>query len=234
MASELDIQGIMNMLSQFGSSEDEENPYSTGVMDSFIKKLGIGENAELDNPAERDFLKKIMEAEGMNTTAEEKAGLVTGSPIPQTNYMDSKDYEFDVDGNTQGYTFTGDAPLTPEAIQRMRDIQGITADGQMLPNTTNLGLGEGIGAAVETNFLENTMGNGFAGTGEGEIGMDVDRASFNTNFANLTPEQKQRVTEMMAGMTPEQKKAFALGMTGTEGAGRLGGYEVENQNRLAY
>ena len=46
-----------------------------------------------------------------------------------------KDYEFDVDGNTQGYTFTGDAPLTPEAIQRMRDIQGITADGQMLPNT---------------------------------------------------------------------------------------------------
>ena len=226
MASELDIQGIMNMLSQFGSSEDEENPYSTGVMDSFIKKLKIGENAELDNPAERDFLKKIMEAEGMKTTAEEKAGLVTGSPIPQTNYMDSKDYEFDVDGNTQGYTFTGDAPLTPEAIQRMRDIQGITADGQILPNTTNLGLGAEIGAAAETNFLENS----FAGTGEAN--MDVDRASFNTNFQNLTPEQKQRVTEMMAGMTPEQKKAFALGMTGKEGAGRLGGYEVENYNRL--
>ena len=228
MASELDIQGIMNMLSQFGSSEDEDNPYSTGVMDSFIKKLGIGENAELDNPAERDFLKKIMEAEGMKTTAEEKAGLVTGSPIPQTNYMDSKDYEFDVDGNTQGYTFTGDAPLTPEAIQRMRDIQGITADGQMLPNTTNLGLGEGIGAAAETQFLRDS----FAGTGEAN--MDVDRASFNTNFQNLTPEQKARVTEMMAGMTPEQKKAFALGMTGKEGAGRLGGYEVNNQNRLAY
>jgi hypothetical protein len=226
MASELDIQGIMNMLSQFGSSEDEENPYSTGVMDSFIKKLKIGENAKLDNPAERDFLKKIMEAEGMNTTAEEKAGLVTGSPIPQTNYMKGKDYEFDVDGNTQGYTFTGDAPLTPEAIQRMRDIQGITADGQILPNTTNLGLGAEIGAAAETNFLENS----FAGTGEAN--MDVDRASFNTNFENLTPEQKARVTEMMAGMTPEQKKAFALGMTGKEGAGRLGGYEVENYNRL--
>ena len=226
MASELDIQGIMNMLSQFGSSEDEENPYSTGVMDSFIKKLGIGENAELDNPAERDFLKKIMEAEGMKTTAEEKAGLVTGSPIPNTNYMDSKDYEFDVDGNTQGYTFTGDAPLTPEAIQRMRDIQGITADGQMMPNTTNLGLGESIGAAAETNFLKNS----FAGTGEAN--MDVDRQTFNTNFQNLTPEQKARVTEMMAGMTPEQKKAFALGMTGKEGAGRLGGYEVENYDRL--
>ena len=46
------------------------------------------DNAELDNPAERDFLKKIIEAEGMNTTAEEKAGLVGGSLIPQTNYME--------------------------------------------------------------------------------------------------------------------------------------------------
>ena len=52
MASELDMKGLMNMLSKFGSSEDEDNPYSTGVMDSFIKKLGIGENAELDTPAE--------------------------------------------------------------------------------------------------------------------------------------------------------------------------------------
>ena len=232
MASELDIQGIMNMLSQFGSSEDEENPYSTGVMDSFIKKLKIGENAKLDNPAERDFLKKIMEAEGMKTTAEEKAGLVTGNPIPNTNYMNSKDYEFDVDGNTQGYTFSGDAEPYSEAIANMRAMQNITADGQMMPNTTNLGLGEGIGAAVETNFLENTLGNNFAGTGEAN--MDVDRQSFNTNFANLDDAQKARVTEMMAGMTPEQKKAFALGMTGKKGAGRLSGYEVENYNRLAY
>mgnify|MGYP003637856345 FL=1 len=229
MASELEIDGLLDILSRMkrdGQGSGINDADSSGVMNKLIKTLGIGENAELDNPAERDFLKKIMEAEGMNTTAEEKAGLVTGSPIPQTNYMDSKDYEFDVDGNTQGYTFTGDAPLTPEAIQRMRDIQGITADGQMLPNTTNLGLGAEIGAAAETNFLENS----FAGTGEAN--MDVDRASFNTNFQNLTPEQKQRVTEMMAGMTPEQKKAFALGMTGKEGAGRLGGYEVENYNRL--
>ena len=229
MASELEIDGLLDILSRMkrdGQGSGINDADSSGVMNKLIKTLGIGENAELDNPAERDFLKKIMEAEGMNTTAEEKAGLVTGSPIPQTNYMDSKDYEFDVDGNTQGYTFTGDAPLTPEAIQRMRDIQGITANGQMLPNTTNLGLGAEIGAAAETNFLENS----FAGTGEAN--MDVDRASFNTNFQNLTPEQKQRVTEMMAGMTPEQKKAFALGMTGKEGAGRLGGYEVENYNRL--
>ena len=169
----------------------------------------------LDTPAERDFL----------TGGDSDNGVMDVA----TNFKNdnvTKDYTFDVDGQTQGYTFGGDAPLSEEAIQNMRNIQGITADGQMMPNTTNLGLGAEIGAAAETNFLENS----FAGTGEAN--MDVDRASFNTNFQNLTPEQKQRVTEMMAGMTPEQKKAFALGMTGKEGAGRLGGYEVENYDRL--
>ena len=173
----------------------------------------------LDTPAERDFL----------TGGDSDNGVMDVA----TNFKNdnvTKDYTFDVDGQTQGYTFGGDAPLSEEAIQNMRNIQGITADGQMMPNTTNLGLGAEIGAAAETNFLENTMGNNFAGTGEAN--MDVDRQSFNTNFANLDDAQKARVTEMMAGMTPEQKKAFALGMTGKEGAGRLGGYEVENYNRL--
>tara|TARA_R110000764_G_scaffold132234_1_gene220041 strand:- start:98 stop:730 length:633 start_codon:yes stop_codon:yes gene_type:complete len=175
----------------------------------------------LDTPAERDFL----------TGGDSDNGVMDVA----TNFKNdnvTKDYTFDVDGQTQGYTFGGDAPLSEEAIQNMRNIQGITADGQILPNTTNLGLGAEIGAAAETNFLENTMGNNFAGTGEAN--MDVDRQSFNTNFANLDDAQKARVTEMMAGMTPEQKKAFALGMTGKKGAGRLSGYEVENYNRLAY
>ena len=50
----------------------------------------------------------------------------------------------------------------------------------------------------------------------------------------LTPEQQANVTQLMANMTPDQKKAFALGMTGKEGAGRLGGYEVSEQYRLGY
>lgn len=167
----------------------------------------------------------------MDTTA-----TLTPTAIDVMRGEDTFDYDFDVDGNTEGYTFSGDGNISLEDIQRMRDMQGITADGQMMPNTTNLGLGAGVrgfdtpaareGAIAEANFLNNN----FAGTGEAN--MDVDRQSFNTNFANLTPEQKAQVTEMMAGMTPEQKKAFALGMTGKKGAGRLGGYEVENYNRL--
>lgn len=166
-----------------------------------------------------------------NTT---KGVMETPTPLPKPiNVMrseDTYDYDFGVDGNTEGYTFTGDAAPYSEAVAKMRAIQGITADGQMLPNTTNLGLGSDIGAAEETNFLNNTFvgQNDFAGTGEAN--MDVDRQSFNTNFANLTPEEKAKVTEMMAGMTDAQKKAFALGMT----KGKVSGYELGEQYRLGY
>ena len=210
MGDDLTFEQILAMLQGKYAGRAEEG----GVMS------GVGAKG-LDTPAERDFLQKYTGSDGFETDA----GLMDLATDYKNNNV-TKDYTFDVDGQTQGYTFGGDAPLSEEAIQNMRNIQGITADGQIMPNTTNLGLGAEIGAAAETNFLENS----FAGTGEAN--MDVDRASFNTNFQNLTPEQKQRVTEMMAGMTPEQKKAFALGMTGKEGAGRLGGYEVENYNRL--
>ena len=210
MGDDLTYEQLLAML----KGQYSESVAKGGVMNAVGAK-------GLDTPAERDFL----------TGGDSDNGVMDVA----TNFKNdnvTKDYTFDVDGQTQGYTFGGDAPLSEEAIQNMRNIQGITADGQMMPNTTNLGLGAEIGAAAETNFLENTMGNNFAGTGEAN--MDVDRQTFNTNFQNLTPEQKARVTEMMAGMTPEQKKAFALGMTGKKGAGRLSGYEVENYNRLAY
>ena len=210
MGDDLTYEQLLEML----QGKYSESVAKGGVMNAVGAK-------GLDTPAERDFL----------TGGDSDNGVMDVA----TNFKNdnvTKDYTFDVDGQTQGYTFGGDAPLSEEAIQNMRNIQGITADGQMMPNTTNLGLGAEIGAAAETNFLENTMGNNFAGTGEAN--MDVDRQSFNTNFANLDDAQKARVTEMMAGMTPEQKKAFALGMTGKKGAGRLSGYEVENYNRLAY
>ena len=103
---------------------------------------------------------------------------------------------------------------------------GVLPDGYL----QKYGVGaKGLDTPAERDYLEN---NNFAGTGEAN--MDVDRASFNTNFENLTPEQKAKVTEMMNGMTDNQKKAFALGMTGKKGASRLTGYEVDNYNRLAY
>lgn len=213
-----------------------------GVMDGITSKIN-GVNAGTP--------KGVMDT--ANPTAE-----VPMTADPMINVMPTKDYDFEVDGNTEGYTFTGDAVPNLEAIQNMRDMQGITADG--LPNTTNLGLGKSIGQAAETNFLENsfvgkpTMGGGATHTmpdgtvmpgathnanAQSEMGGmsmaagqgGVDRATFNSNFANLTDAQKASVAEMMAGMTPAQKEMFARGMTTS---GKLGGYEVGEQNRLAY
>ena len=150
---------------------------------------------------------------------------------------DTYDYDFEVDGNTEGFTFSSDGNISLEDIQRMRDMQGITADGQMKPNTDNLGLGASAthtmpdgtvmpGATHNAN-AQSEMGGMSMAAGQG----GVDRATFNANFANLTDAQKASVAEMMAGMTPAQKEMFARGMTTS---GKLGGYEVGEQNRLAY
>ena len=166
----------------------------------------------LDTPAERDFLQGGDSDNGVMDLA--------------TNYKNTNATQADYDTKM---SYIDSAPALG-GLDKMRALQNI--------DSSNLGLGGGVrgfdtpaareGAIAETEFLENS----FAGTGEAN--MDVDRASFNTNFANLTPEEQANVTQLMANMTPEQKKAFALGMTGKEGAGRLGGYEVGEQNRLAY
>ena len=195
-----------------------------GVMDGITSKIN-GVNAGTP--------KGVMDT--ANPTAE--APMTADQMI---NVMPTKDYDFEVDGNTEGYTFTGDAEPNLEAIQNMRDMQGITADGQMLPNTDNLGLGASAthtmpdgtvmpGATHNAN-AQSEMGGMSMAAGQG----GVDRATFNTNFANLTDAQKASVAEMMAGMTPAQKEMFARGMTGADGASKLGGYEVGEQYRLAY
>ena len=83
---------------------------------------------------------------------------------------------------------------------------------------------KGLDTLSERQFLENS----FAGTGQPEIGATpVNREDFNTNFANLTPDQQANVTDLMSNMTDEQRALFAQGMVN-----KLGGYEVQSQGRL--
>ena len=276
MGDDLTFQQILAML---------EGKYSQqkggGVMS------GVGSRG-LDTPAERDFLQKYG-----GTEESTDRGLMDAAVAKPIDVM-RRDYDFDVDGKTEGYTFTGDG-LSSDAIQRMRDLQGITADGDLIKN---LGIGDrslgtdaekmklaaimGMGAQpeqmkrfMETNIVpENylqkygvgargldtpaerdslaaAMGGGathtmpdgtvMPGATHGEYnnmgGMStaagqggVDRQRFNEQFNALDDRQKASVTEIMAGMTPAQKDMFARGLTNSP----LGGYEVQNQNRLAY
>ena len=82
-----------------------------------------------------DKQKGIMD-ELMDALSGATGGIMTGSFINEIKgLMDglsgsgvTQSSSFDVDGKTEDYTFTGDAPLSLEAIQRMRDNQKITAD----------------------------------------------------------------------------------------------------------
>ena len=132
-----------------------------------------------------------------------------------TNYKNTNATQADYDTKM---SYIDSAPALG-GLDKMRALQNI--------DSSNLGFDTPAareGAIAETNFLENS----FAGTGQPEIGATpVNREDFNTNFANLTPDQQANVTDLMSNMTDEQRALFAQGMVN-----KLGGYEVQSQGRL--
>ena len=226
---------------------------------------------ELDIEGLMDMLSRMKgkdaDARGVDTPAQRDGVMDTLKPI---NVMKSNNYDFDVDGKTEGYTFTGDAAPSSASIQRMRELQNITADGGMKPN---LGLGSdtvlrGLGPrgfetpalrdafmgqsnpelmpgktptipdVVPTGFHRmpdgTVMADGsmdYAGTGEmSSSPQTVDRTKFNSQFADLSSTEQDRVKELMSGMTDEQKAIFGAGLTGSP----LSGYAVQDENYGSY
>ena len=165
-------------------------------------------------------------------------------PIDVMRGEDTFDYTFDVDGNTESNTFTGDAFPSPEAIQRMRDIQGITADGQPV---TNLGMADPVLMPGRTPTIPEGIPTGmhqmpdgtmmsdsdmnYAGTGQPNMDAPIiDPQRFNKQFAALGNEEKSKVEEIMANMTEQQKIDFAAGLTGMP----LSSFAVQNENYGSY
>ena len=164
-------------------------------------------------------------------------GATTGvmsTPIPKPIDVmrgeDTFDYDFEVDGDTEGYTFSGDS-LTPKAIQNMRDMQNITADGQAV---SNLGMPEPVLMPGRTPTIPEGIPTGlgnFAGTGQPNMDAPVvDPQLFNKQFAALGNEEKSKVEEIMANMTEQQKIDFAAGLTDMP----LSGYGIQNENFRSY
>jgi len=177
-------------------------------------------------------------------------GATTGvmsTPIPKPIDVmrgeDTFDYDFEVDGDTEGYTFSGDS-LTPKAIQNMRDMQNITADGQAV---SNLGMPEPVLMPGRTPTIPEGVATGmhrmpdgtmmsdsdmnYAGTGQPNMDAPVvDPQLFNKQFAALGNLEKSRVEEIMANMTEQQKIDFAAGLTGMP----LSSFAVQNENYGSY
>jgi hypothetical protein len=204
-----------------------------------------------------DEAKGVMEGITSKMKAVNKAGdtqgvmatpATTPTKLPQPiNVMrgeDTFDYDFEVDGNTESNTFTGDAFPSPEAIQRMRDMQGITANGQPV---TNLGMADPVLMPGRTPTIPEGVATGmhrmpdgtmmsdsdmnYAGTGQPNMDAPVvDPNRFNEQFAALGNQEKSRVEEIMANMTEQQKIDFAAGLTGMP----LSSFAVQNENYGSY
>ena len=204
-----------------GASDD----VAKGIMDTMKSKMKPNAN-----------VKGVMDTEEA-TTLPQAIDIMRGG----------KTYDFEVDGKTEGYTFNGDENLSNEAIQRMRDMQGITADGGMKPNTTNLGMPSPVLMPGRTPTIPEGVATGmhqmpdgtmmsdsdmnYAGSGETNMNAPaIDPQRFNKQFAALGNQEKSKVEEIMANMTEQQKIDFAAGLTGMP----LSGFAVQNQNYGSY
>ena len=190
--------------------------------------LGFGDEAKGVMEGITSKMKAVNKAD--NTQGVMATPATTPTKLPQPIDVmrgeDTFDYTFDVDGNTESNTFTGDAFPSPEAIQRMRDMQGITADGQPV---TNLGMADPVLMPGRTPTIPEGVPTGqenFAGTGQPNMDAPViDPQRFNKQFAALGNEEKSKVEEIMANMTEQQKIDFAAGLTGMP----LGGFAVQDE-----
>ena len=167
-----------------------------GVMDNMSTKIAGVNNG-----------KGVMDSASKTTT---DAPLKHLKGIDVMRGEDTYDYDFDVDGNTEGYTFTGDG-LTAEAIQAMREREGITANLGMSEATHTMPDGTVMpGASHPTQFNPN-----FAGTGE---------AGPTTSVPTMTPEMRN----VFVQLDDRQKEMFLQGLAD----GNVSNYETNNFNSL--
>jgi len=167
-----------------------------GVMDNMSTKM-----ADVNNG------KGVMDSASKTTT---DAPLKHLKGIDVMRGEDTYDYDFDVDGNTEGYTFTGDG-LTAEAIQAMREREGITANLGMSEATHTMPDGTVMpGASHPTQFNPN-----FAGTGQ---------AGPTSAIPQMTPEMKN----VFEQLDENQKQMFLKGVAD----GNVSNYETNNFNSL--
>jgi len=167
-----------------------------GVMDNMSTKM-----ADVNNG------KGVMDSASKTTT---DAPLKHLKGIDVMRGEDTYDYDFDVDGNTEGYTFTGDG-LTAEAIQAMREREGITANLGMSNATHTMPDGTvmpGASHPMQTN-------PNFAGTGE---------AGPTSAIPQMTPEMKN----VFEQLDENQKQMFLQGLAD----GNVSNYETNNFNSL--
>jgi len=167
-----------------------------GVMDSMSTKIaGVNKGTGVMDNASK-------------TTTEAPLKHLKGIDVMRGE--DTYDYDFDVDGNTEGYTFTGDG-LTAEAIQAMREREGITANLGMSEATHTMPDGTVMpGASHPTQFNPN-----FAGTGE---------AGPTTSVPTMTPEMRN----VFVQLDDRQKEMFLQGLAD----GNVSNYETNNFNSL--
>lgn len=189
-------------------------------------QLGAGGDTGFETPAMRDAAIKAYQG-----------GLLPGTPAYREFMLslganmggDTFDVGLGIDGNEEGYTFTGDGGLSEVGMAQFRDRNNIqpALGGGM--DSSNLGFAADPIADLSSDFV-----GGF------DRGLDnpAQRHSIGEIMGNLDPQEQMKVKQIIQSMndgTEEgriRQQTFLNGLM--DGNIDAGGYEVQNQYRLGY
>ena len=220
---ELALQEYMAKLkSGFGQSMDNVNNNVTGVMD------GVGARG-LNSKAESGFLNDLMgggagatdeltagiiKDTDINNTAAERETLLAGFAPEASNLgLGSRGLDTPAERDFLSTSFASNPELMPGATPTMPDV--VPPGFHRMPDGTVM--------------ADGSMD--YAGTGEVSPNpQTVDRTKFNSQFAELSEEEKARVKQLMSGMNDNEKAIFGAGLTGSP----LSGYAVQDENYGSY
>ena len=140
--------------------------------------------------------------------------------VPGGGAVSGKEYDFMVDGNSEGYNFTGDG-VTEQAKARLRAEQGITA---------NLGGGMDRGA-VSQRETEAMRRSQLANVGMQSFGnpSDLD-VSFAQALSGLSSREQMEIISATQGYNEAQVENFKRQYL----QGRISPYELEAQSNLGF
>jgi hypothetical protein len=182
-----------------------------------LTRMGVG-NIDLQVPP-REIRNQInaMTAQPLGAVSGREYNFMVDNMPQAYNFnrgaVSDREYEFTVDGQTEGYSF--DSQPTEQAIQRMRDAQGITA---------NFG-------AVSDAEMEAKRRSMLADVGMQSFGnpSDLD-VNFAQALSGLSSREQMEIISATQGYNDAQVENFKRQYL----QGRVSPYELEQQRNLGF